>query len=236
MLILSLDTSADICSVALFDSERELVTYRFRHERRLSERLPSVVEFLLLDANTTLANVEAFAVGLGPGSFTGVRVGVTLAKTWAQVLERPLIGVSSLDALAMALPPVTGGIVAAVAPTRRDEVVAAFYRVGDPMPATAPAVVRSAEIEAAARAAIPDRNGPLFLVGEVAEAVAGAVKQSETVGEIVVRTAVPDAADVARLAARRLVRGESDDPLGLTPLYVTPPPVRGPDGKLLTPV
>ena len=90
MLILALDTSGDICSAAIFDGERELSTLTFRHDRQLSERLPAIIDFLLADRRISLQDIEVFAVGLGPGSFTGVRIGVTLAKTFAHALKPPI--------------------------------------------------------------------------------------------------------------------------------------------------
>lgn len=230
MLILALDTSGDICSVALFDGGRELSTLRFRHERALSERLPGAVEFLLRDRGVTLRDAEGFAVGLGPGSFTGVRVGVTLAKTWAHVLLKPLVGVSSLDALASTVPALPGVAVAAVAPTRRTEVVAAFYHAGEAIPRAAPAVTANVEVVVRARAMIGDADAPLLIVGEAAAVVR---KATEHNGSVIALPTSADAAAVARLAAARLLNGESDDVFALAPLYVTPPAVRGPDGKQL---
>ena len=59
MLILSMDTSGDICSVGVSDGPRELTTFAFRHDRHLSERLPGIVEFVLRDRGITLADIEA---------------------------------------------------------------------------------------------------------------------------------------------------------------------------------
>ena len=175
MLILALDTSADCCSVALSDGSQELSTFRFRHERLLGERLPEIVRFLLRDRGRTLQDVEAFAVGLGPGSFTGVRVGVTLAKTWAHALNRPLVGISSLDALTAGVPPLPGVGIAAVAPTRRTEVIAAYYRSGTIIPVAPPLVTLTAEVAEHARAALANRDAPLLIVGEQAVAVCAAL-------------------------------------------------------------
>lgn len=224
--ILSLDTSGDICSVAVFDGDRLLTEYRFRHERRLSERLPAAVEFVLRDAGATLQGVDAFAVGLGPGSFTGVRVGVTTAKVWAMALGKPVVGISSLDALAAGVPglPVSGGI-AAVAPTRRHEVVAAFYRFGQVVPVAPPAVVRNESLVSLARewlSLAPD--APLILCGEAVPAVLAETPEPAPAA-VSAAEAAPSAALVARLAAARLARGESDTTDSLVPLYVTPSPV-----------
>ena len=101
MLILAVDTAGEVCSVALSEGKTVRGVYRFRHNRHLVERIPAVVEFVLGDFGATLADVEAFVAGLGPGSFTGVRVGVTMAKMWAFARNKPVVGISSLDALAL---------------------------------------------------------------------------------------------------------------------------------------
>jgi tRNA threonylcarbamoyladenosine biosynthesis protein TsaB len=199
MVILALDTSGDTCSVALCRDTTLLAELNFRHERRLTERLPGLIAFLLDDAALTLATVDAFAVGIGPGSFTGVRVGVTMAKLFAETLGKPLVGVSSLDALAQP-PPATDFV--AVAPSRRGEVIAAFYTAGQTSPYDGPTIV--------ATDALPtDRP----ILGEL--------------DGIVTQRRFPHAAALAALAWPRLAAGETDDPASLTPLYVAPPPIRG---------
>jgi tRNA threonylcarbamoyladenosine biosynthesis protein TsaB len=236
MLILALDTSGDMCSVALARGDGTVRSvFSFQHERRLSERLPGAITFVLNDAQTTLADVDALAVGLGPGSFTGVRVGVTMAKTLAQALDRPVVGVCSLAALAAPLLPLlaaAGGdaLLAAVSPARRGEVIAAFYdpaaatlahvntggsdAPGDAMaPLAPPAVVPVAEVGARAAALLPAetaRARRLVVCGEDAALlaeIAAAVPVALFSSTTVVTASVSGSA-LARLAAARLASGE----------------------------
>ena len=99
-LILALETSGDTCGIALMRGERLISEHTFRHEMRLSERLIAFTDRLLNDADVEISDVDVFAVGIGPGSFTGVRIGVMTAKTWAKTLKKPLFGVNALEALA----------------------------------------------------------------------------------------------------------------------------------------
>lgn len=223
VLMLALDTSGDVCSIALCDGPRELSTYLFRHEMHLAERLPGYVEAVLRGHGHVLREVEAFAVGLGPGSFTGVRVGVTMAKMWAHVLARPLFGISSLDALAEQF--LNTGIcdVVAVAPTRRTEVVAAFYPEGKRIPVEAPEVVPHTEVLERARRHFDGSGFSTVICGEAAPAVMEASGGSRI--NVGVSAAPVSAAAVARLARARIGAGESDDPFTLVPLYITPTPV-----------
>ena len=220
MLILALDTSGDTCSVAVADGEKGilLAEYNFAHQRRLTEQLPGIVDFVLKDAGATLETIDAFAVGLGPGSFTGVRVGVTMAKVWAEVLSKPLYGVCSLDALARETD--LGGAlgVVAVAPSRKGEVIAAYYasdlsRVGPEVVATERVFERAQNVLG--------QTWPI-IVGECADWV-------ETPADLPGLTKVRSvrASQIAFGALRRYEQGESDDPATLAPLYVAPPPIRG---------
>ena len=226
MLILALDTSGDVCSLCLAEGERPRLVFHCQHELRLSERLPSIIDFSLRDARLRLADVEAFAVGLGPGSFTGVRVGVTMARTFAQVLGRPLIGVSSLDALAQPYYHLPNTGIIAIAPSRRSEVIAAYYHSGGGVggggsvePLADPEVVPTLEVVSRAAGLLPGGGTPLLLLCGEARAL------PPESGDAVPCPASVSAASIALLAASRLARGESDDPLTLAPLYVAPSPV-----------
>ncbi len=222
MLILALDTSGDVCSLCLSEGARARGVSHFRHERRLSERLPRLVEFVLRDAGVALRDVEAFAVGRGPGSFTGVRVAVTTAKTLAHALRRPLVGVSSLDALAEPFGFLKGAGIVTLAPARRGEVVAGWDRGGEGegvAPAGDPALVPVGEVLPRASHLLGDVSC-LLVCGEAVSAYPQL--ESATVSA---RPTFVSAASVASLAALRLQRGESDDPFTLTPLYVAPSPV-----------
>ncbi len=222
MLILALDTSGDTCSVAVSDGLVCRAEYAFRHERRLIERLPGVIGFVLRDAGVTLADIEAFATGLGPGSFTGVRVGVTMAKVWAMTLDKPVVGVSSLDGLAEPLA-FTGLPLACVAPTRHSESVAAFYAGGSITPLATPSVVANDAIAAMGREMVGNPRGAFLIVGEIAAKILAASPPGSATGAALA-VGAPRASVIARLAFLRLERGEFDDTDSLVPLYVTPPP------------
>jgi tRNA threonylcarbamoyladenosine biosynthesis protein TsaB len=223
MLTLALDTSGEICSVALFDGDQERITYVFRHERHLSERLPAIIEFVLRDGGTSLQEVEAFAVGLGPGSFTGVRIGVTMVKGFAWALGKPLVGVSSLDGVALPFRGLSETAIAAVTPTRRTEVVAAFYSGEWTEPIAAPEVVANAGVVDIAKNHFPNQR--ILICGEAAKLVLSSTPEESRSSMVEARFVYPSASSVARLAALRLSRGDSDNAETLVPLYVTPTPV-----------
>ena len=100
MLILSLDTSSPAGSVAILRDELTLGVVSTRAEENYSSRIFRHLEFLLSDLTMKLEQFDLFAVSAGPGSFTGLRVGLTAAKGWAEVYRKPVVGVSALEAVA----------------------------------------------------------------------------------------------------------------------------------------
>ena len=98
--LLAVETSGDVCSVAALRGQALMAEHRFRHGMHLSEHLIGHIDAVLREAGMTLADVRAFAVGIGPGSFTGTRIAVMTMKTLAFVTGQPIFGVSGLDALA----------------------------------------------------------------------------------------------------------------------------------------
>jgi tRNA threonylcarbamoyladenosine biosynthesis protein TsaB len=100
VLILSLDTSSPSGSVAILRDETTVGVISTRAEENYSSRIFRHLEFLLGDLTLKLEEFDLFAVSAGPGSFTGLRVGLTAAKGWAEVYRKPVVGVSALEAVA----------------------------------------------------------------------------------------------------------------------------------------
>ena len=103
MLLLCLDTATPQVSAAIGADGAVLGEIRLGRGRRHAEHLAPAIEYLCRELDVELARLSAIAVGLGPGLFTGLRVGVTTAKTMAQVLRVPVVGVASLDLVAYPL-------------------------------------------------------------------------------------------------------------------------------------
>jgi len=129
MKCLALDTTTDVCSIAVADESGVLAQYDFAHKMNLSRRLMPNIVSLLKDCRLDMKDVEAIAVSLGPGSFTGLRIGVATAKTLAQVLDVPIAGVVSLDLLAQQFDYLADAVVCPLVKVRRGEVYYALFRV-----------------------------------------------------------------------------------------------------------
>ncbi len=102
MLVLGIDTAARRGGVALADGDRILASRRIEAPKGFGDVLYTLIEELLAEAGAALGEIELFAAASGPGSFTGVRVGLTAAKALGEALGRPVVGVSNLAALAAA--------------------------------------------------------------------------------------------------------------------------------------
>lgn len=104
MKILAIETSSKICSVALLEDEEVHAECNLNLGLRHSEFLFSLIDQVLKNSRGQLEDLEGIAVDRGPGSFTGIRIGLTAARTLAQLLNIPLIGVVSLDVLTKNIP------------------------------------------------------------------------------------------------------------------------------------
>ncbi|MBV2142150.1 tRNA (adenosine(37)-N6)-threonylcarbamoyltransferase complex dimerization subunit type 1 TsaB [Falsochrobactrum sp. TDYN1] len=102
MKILALDTAASWCAAAIYDSERDLVLAQVSENigKGHAEVLMDYVGRAMTEAATAMSQIDRVAVNIGPGSFTGVRIGVSAARGFALALGRPAIGISAFEALA----------------------------------------------------------------------------------------------------------------------------------------
>ena len=216
MIVVGIETSTPRTSVALGDGQDVLASVSVAGKAR-QEAVTPALEYLLGTTGQDLARVGGIAVGIGPGLFTGLRVGVETAKTLAQVLRIPIAGLSSLDTLAYAVRH-THKRIAAVIDGRRGEVFFSLYRAvpGGVVRETEPAVVTpaglTAELEAVGEEVLAVGNGAM-LYRDALEELTGV-----EVGTSV--TAHPEAAVLVELAVPRFVREEFDRPFDIVPLYL----------------
>jgi len=126
VLILSLDTSSPAGSVAILRDDLTLGVISTRAEENYSSRIFRHLDFLLSDLTLKLADFDLFAVSAGPGSFTGLRVGLTAAKGWAEVYRKPVVGVSALEAVAFQAR--SGAVLIPALDARRGQIYFGVYR------------------------------------------------------------------------------------------------------------
>lgn len=127
MRVLALDTATEIGSIALVEEDRLLAQTQLRVEKTHSQNLWRTIRFLLAETGWSLEQIDLWAVSTGPGSFTGVRIGLATVKGLAWVTQKPVIGVSTLEILAWSVTP-TPYLICPILDARRHEVYFAFYR------------------------------------------------------------------------------------------------------------
>ncbi len=219
MKILAVDTSTASGSVALLDDDMLVAEWTLLSGRTHNRRLLLGVDRLLADADWVLEDVDAFAVTTGPGSFTGIRIGMSTMKAMAWAMEKPLIGVPSLEALAEPLA-MASCPVCAVIDARKNEVYAALYRTDahGVLQQEKPPSVLSAEKAAAwiQEKTLCCGDGWL-LYRDVFMRVSKGLALDAGPGFHTIR-----AGFVGRCAQHRLRAGLDTNPMHLMPLYVRP--------------
>ena len=129
MKILGVDTSTPIGSVGLIDGERFVAEHTLSIVKAHSSRLMPAIDQILKWADLTVQDLDACAVGIGPGSFTGIRIGVGTIKSLCYAVKKPIIGVSTLEAIAYNLR-YTDKLICPILDARKDEVYGALFRGG----------------------------------------------------------------------------------------------------------
>ena len=129
MKILGIDTSTPIGSVALIDGENIVAEHTLNIVQAHSSRLMPAIDNVLKWGNITPDGLDGCAVGIGPGSFTGIRIGVATAKSLCYAVDRPIVGVSTLEAIAYNLR-WTDGVVCPILDARRREIYGGVFKGG----------------------------------------------------------------------------------------------------------
>ena len=130
--ILALETATDVCSVALLQEDQMIVEHALHKPRMHAENLAPLIQDVLRYGEVAPRDRSAVVVSSGPGSYTGLRIGVSTAKGLALAVEASLVSVSTLHALAAGTRPAaaSGDLICPTLPSRRGEVYAALYRCG----------------------------------------------------------------------------------------------------------
>ena len=217
MRILAIEGALARCSAAVLADGAVLAAAQAEAPRGQPALLPPMAQDVLARAGLVATALDAVAVGVGPGGFTGLRAAIALAEGIARGAGRPLVGVTTGEALLAALPAAVraGRAVWSAIDNRRGRVVIEIFAPG----ADAPQAPQIAPLEA-----LPPIAGAVLVLGDAAEVVAAARRARGDAAEA--RPGLPDAAAMARLVARRLAAGI---PLRSgAPLYAEPPAVTAP--------
>ena len=217
MIVLAVDTTSERESVALVEGGRLRGEVRVRTSDSHSARLLPAIEFLLGASALRVADVEGFAVAIGPGSFTGLRVGLSTVQGLALAAGRPCLGLSTLDVLAAGAVGEAPTLVALVDAARAQQVFGAVYdaagRLLDGPHAEGPDVL------------LARVRGPAAFVGDGAERHHDAIRARHADARFP-RRDLYLAGTLGLMAEPRLAAGEGVPPGALRPLYLRAAEIR----------
>lgn len=219
MKVLGIDTSTRCGSIGLMDEGEVIAEYLLNLPITHSERLLENIRHLLQEGQCPMKNLDGWAISLGPGSFTGLRIGVSTIKGLAYATQKPVAGVSSLDVLASQISP-TPYLICPIIDARKGEVYTAFYyydqynqlqRQSDFLALKPEALVKK----------IKERT--IFL-GDGTRTYGDFLQNSLSSLALFPNPSLhlPRGSVVAKLGGKLLQRGESLDLETFTPIYVRP--------------
>lgn len=212
--ILSIETSTSICSVAIHEQGELIALAEIKEPGAHAEKLLLLVDELFEKAGLSFGDLDAVAVSQGPGSYTGLRIGVSTAKGIAYALEIPLIGINTLQAMAASQPVAPGDYVVAVLDARRKEVYTQTF--GDSLQELSP--IEAVVLEEGVFASILEK-GRVYFVGDGVEKVKEEVKSTNAL--FIADWAISlSAKNMGVLASEKHARQEWEDLAYFVPNYL----------------
>jgi tRNA threonylcarbamoyladenosine biosynthesis protein TsaB len=207
--LLTIETSGKTCGFAVSENG-QLQSFRILGDRSaLSQRIIGLIDETLKQAGRNVHQLNGIAVSLGPGSWTGLRIGVTTAKVFAQALGVPLVGVPTFDAVARSLSPC--GRLVVVAPCRKGEVYAAVFD-SEGHKVEAEHVVKTEDLIAQLR-----EETNVTLCGDSVDELKTILGKRAKVVENFAQQALVGATAIAH---ERLVQDNADDLFAVKPIYL----------------
>lgn len=221
-ILLAIDTAGSACSVALARGNAVIASEHRGMRHGHAEALLPMIDAITRHSSIAPGMLDIVAVSVGPGGFTGIRVGLAAARGIALAAKARLIGVSSFAAAAALVQPDTPDPVAVLVAldSRREELYVQLFHSGAPL--AEPASLLSAQLAAYVAASIGDRA--LLLAGDAAASAARHLPQYPDL--TIARDTAPDARGVLAAAQSRLRSGLASEPA--RPLYLRPPDVTMP--------
>jgi len=222
-MILAINTSTKQFGVGIVSEDGVVVSeYILPSMKSGSTLLVPSLELVMRHSGIDIRELTCIAVAIGPGSFTGLKVGLSVAKGMCFSLDIPVIGISSLEALAIQLPDIKVPITTIMDSRKREYFVAQFVWDGDRL-------IRKGTDEYLMLEEFPDRfKDKTIFIGNDYETQSCALK--EVMGEEVLMASSHlwhiRASGIGILAVERLKRKELDDPLLIEPIYLRPPAIR----------
>jgi tRNA threonylcarbamoyladenosine biosynthesis protein TsaB len=216
--VLAIETATYCGGVAILDSQKLLASLHLNTRKTHSERLMVSIHTLLNELSFGLDDLDGIVISRGPGSFTGIRIGMSVAKGLAFAAKKPLVAVSTLEALASRYAP-EGFLICPVIDARRQEVFAAIYEKSADSSSLRP---KSDEMVLSIERLLSNIKAPAVFSGD------GSLKYQSIIRETLGPNGhfapptrmLPSAEDVALLGLESLRQGKIADPSLLEPTYL----------------
>lgn len=216
MIVLGLDTSCEIGGAALLDENKLIAECTINSPLSHSRRLTRIIDILLNLSSIPFSSIGAFAVAIGPGSFTGLRVGLSASKGFHLATAKPLLGIPTLDAISHRVK-FSKHTVCPIIDARKGEVYAAIYTAG-------PSGLRKSTADMVISPALlcDMINEPTLFLGNGLKTYGDYIERR--LGRLAIFAPISAqksaAAEIAELALDRFCRGDPGDGLALKPIYI----------------
>lgn len=223
MYVLGIDSATAVASVAVVTEGMVLAEHMLNNKRAHSVYLLPIIKAVIEEAGVAPDLLAGIAVSSGPGSFTGLRIGMSTAKTLAQVWNLPVVGVSTLDALVYPFGGWGSGFLCPLLVSRKGEVYAALYESsGNGVICREGPVACSVDY---LLSILKDADEPVTFLGDAVEEYRGKLESSlgKRARFAPAVASHPRGASVAELGLKKIARGQGVSPLLLVPDYVRPP-------------
>lgn len=219
MKILALDSSSIVATAALIDGNKMIGEMTINHKKNHSQKLMPLIQKLLDEVEVKIQDVDGFGVSIGPGSFTGIRIGVSTAKALAQVGNKPLVGISTLEGLAFNLP-YSEGLLCPILDAQREQIYTALYQwQGQKMLC----------IEKDQAVSVKDWIEELSKRGEKIHLIGDGIPKyaeqfQDRLGEKIwiapIASRMPRASSIASLSLEKILKGQASDYKSVVPNYI----------------
>lgn len=219
MKVLAIDTSSIVATCAVMDDDKLIGEYILNHKKTHSQKIMPIIKEILSSCELTTDDIDVFGVAKGPGSFTGLRIGAATIKGLAHATDKPVVGISTLEALAFNIP-FSDGIIVPMMDARRERVYTGIYKWqdGDLCVIQEPVAIEVEEL----MDILLDRNEKVIVNGDGAMAYKDII--SEKLGSKVLfapkSANLARAASVAELTMARAKEGKIESYMEMVPDYL----------------
>ena len=216
MRILAIDTTTDFFTLAVYDSAK-VCEYNLKTGRKLSQLLAPAVKETLCALGLSVGDIDYFAAGCGPGSFTGIRLGLSLIKGFSLALRKPIIGEATLDILAMNCPPTDRKIIPAIDAKRGFVYSCAYkYKGGRLKRLTPYSLISRDEF-------IKTINSPSIVFGDALNIYRDAILEKTGKADFLDKDSwYPKAHNIITLVLKKIKEGKAGRSFKINPVYLYP--------------